>query len=67
LDGNRLYTWCAADTLLFPVILASRPQIESLCPATDTVIRLTVDPEAGVTDLSFSGFLRPRALSSRFV
>jgi len=52
LDGHRLYTWCAADTLLFPAILASRAQIESLCPATDTVIRLTVDPEAGVTDLS---------------
>jgi alkylmercury lyase len=52
MHGHRLYTWCAADTLLFPAILGSRAQIESPCPTTDTVIRLTVDPEVGVSDLS---------------
>jgi alkylmercury lyase len=51
-DGHHLYTWCAADTLLFPAILGSCAHIESRCPTTDTVIRLTVDPQAGVSDLS---------------
>lgn len=49
---HHLYTWCAADTLLFPAILGSRAHIESRCPTTDSVIRLTVDPQAGVSDLS---------------
>ena len=52
IDGHHLYTWCAADTLMFPAILGSPAQVESRCPTTDTVIRLTVDPQAGVTDLS---------------
>jgi Alkylmercury lyase/Helix-turn-helix domain of alkylmercury lyase len=51
-DGRTLYTWCAADTLLLPAILGTRAHIESRCPTTDTAIRLTVDPETGVTELS---------------
>ena len=51
-DGHRLYTWCAADTLMFPTILGSRVHVESTCPATGVVIRLTVDPAAGVSDIS---------------
>jgi alkylmercury lyase len=51
-DGRRLYTWCAADTLMFPAIIGKRAQVESRCPTTDAVIRLTVDPHDGVTDLS---------------
>ena len=51
-EGHHLYTWCAADTLLFPAIIGSRAQIESRCPTTDTVIRLTVDPQDGVADLT---------------
>jgi alkylmercury lyase len=51
-NGHHLYTWCAADTLLFPAILGGRAHIESRCPTTDTVIRLTVDPQAGVSDLA---------------
>lgn len=51
-DGQRLYTWCAADTLLFPAILGKPAQIESRCPTTDAVIRLAVDPHAGVSDVS---------------
>jgi alkylmercury lyase len=51
-NGHHLYTWCAADTLLFPAILDCRAHIESRCPTSDTVIRLTVDPRAGVTELS---------------
>ena len=50
--GHHLYTWCAADTLLFPAILGTPAQIESRCPTTDTVVRLTADPHVGVVDLS---------------
>jgi alkylmercury lyase len=51
-DGHRLYTWCAADTLMFPTILGCLAHVESTCPATGTVIRLTVDPATGVSDVS---------------
>jgi alkylmercury lyase len=51
-DGRRLYTWCAGDTLMFPAIIGRPAQVESHCPTTDVVIRLTVDPQDGVTDLS---------------
>ncbi|MDT5144827.1 MAG: alkylmercury lyase, partial [Mycobacterium sp.] len=51
-DGHHLYTWCAADTLLFPAILGHPARIESRCPTTDTVIRVTVDPRSGVIELS---------------
>ena len=51
-DGQRLYTWCAADTLLFPALLGRQAHIESRCPATDTVIRMTVEPNGAVRDLS---------------
>ena len=51
-NGHHLYTWCAADTLLIPAILGAGAQIESPCPTTDTVIRLTVDPQTRVSDLS---------------
>jgi alkylmercury lyase len=51
-DGRRLYTWCAADGLLFPGIIGRRVQIESRCPTTDIMIRMTVDPNDGVTGLS---------------
>ena len=51
-DGHHLYTRCAVDTLLFPAILGRPAQIESRCPTTDTVIRLTVDPRSGVIEVS---------------
>ncbi|HEX2286444.1 MAG TPA: organomercurial lyase, partial [Mycobacterium sp.] len=51
-DGRLLYTWCAADTLLFPAIIGRRAHVESVCPTTDTEIRLTVDPDTGVADLT---------------
>jgi alkylmercury lyase len=37
---------------MFPAIIGSRAQVESRCPTTDAIIRLTVDPQDGVTDLS---------------
>jgi alkylmercury lyase len=51
-DGRHLYTWCAADTLMFPAIIGRPARVESRCPTTDAVIQLTVDPHDGVTDLS---------------
>lgn len=51
-DGRRLYTWCAADALMFPAILGSPAHIESRCPTTDAVIQLTVDPQAAISHLT---------------
>lgn len=50
-DGQRLYTWCALDTLVFPALLGRAASIESPCHGTGTPVRLTVDPEAGVTSV----------------
>lgn len=48
-DGKRLYTWCALDTLFFPAVIQRPARVESPCAATGTPIRLTVDPAEGVT------------------
>lgn len=50
-DGRRFYTWCAPDTLIFPALIGRIAKIESLCPTIGTIIRLTVDPDAGITAL----------------
>src|SRR6266849_141318 len=44
LDHQALFAWCALDTLMYPVLLKQTAQVESPCPATGTVIRLTVTP-----------------------
>jgi alkylmercury lyase len=51
-DGHHLYTWCAADALMFPAILGRRADVQSTCSTTGAVIRLTVDPATGVSDVS---------------
>jgi alkylmercury lyase len=40
-----LFTWCALDTLIFPVWLGRPAQVSSACPATGTPIHLRVSPE----------------------
>lgn len=50
-DGKQLYTWCAPDTLIFPAVIGRTAHIESPCPTTGTIIRLTVDQDAGITGL----------------
>ena len=50
LAGRRLYTWCALDALMIPVMLGSVAKVQSLCAATGTAIRMTVCPE-GVRDV----------------
>ena len=44
-QGHVLYTWCALDTLIFPVWLGCSAQVSSACPATGTPIHLRVSPE----------------------
>ncbi len=44
-EGRELYTWCALDTLIFPVALGSSAEVESPCHATGTPVRLTVQPD----------------------
>lgn len=48
--GRQLYTWCAFDAILFPVLHKSTAVIESPDPISGEKIRLTSTPE-GVRDL----------------
>lgn len=50
IDGRRLYTWCALDTLIFPVLLDRAARVESPCQRTGIPIRVDVDP-SGVTSV----------------
>lgn len=43
--GQRLYTWCAWDSLFIPQILQTTARVESRCPETGCTIQLTVGPE----------------------
>ncbi len=53
-DGQNLFTWCALDTLMYPVALQQTAQVESHCPVTGFAIRLTVT-QTGVTFLAPAG------------
>lgn len=44
-DGRKLYTWCAWDSLFIPGILGKVATVESVCPVTKTPISLEVGPE----------------------
>jgi len=44
-EDRTLFTWCAMDTLTYPVSLALTAQVTSRCPTTGRTIRLTVTPE----------------------
>ena len=45
IGGRLLYTWCAFDTLTYPVELHLSAQVTSRCPVTGSSIQLTVTPE----------------------
>ncbi len=45
MQGHVLYTWCALDTLIFPVWLGRSAQVSSACSTTGTPIHLRVSPE----------------------
>lgn len=44
-NGRKLYAWCAADALTFPVILKRTARIESPDPVTGKKIRVVVTPD----------------------
>lgn len=43
-NDQHLYAWCALDTLFLPAHVGQTAQVESICPVTDEIIRLTVSP-----------------------
>jgi len=43
-EERTLFTWCAMDTLTYPVSLALTAQVTSRCPTTERAIRVTVTP-----------------------
>ncbi len=44
--GRVLYTWCAMDTLCFPVLLDRAAEVISTCPATGQTISFEVTPSS---------------------
>ncbi len=60
INGHTLYTWCALDALTYPILLEQTAQVESVCPITQTPIRLSVgleeitalDPATAMVSLS---------------
>jgi alkylmercury lyase len=44
LQERRMFTWCAFDTLTYPVVLQQEAHVESRCQVTGTPIRLLVTP-----------------------
>lgn len=44
IDGKQLYTWCALDTLVFPVLLDRMARVTSPCSATGVAVHLMVGP-----------------------
>ncbi|WP_265445083.1 organomercurial lyase MerB [Flexivirga meconopsidis] len=44
-QGTRLYTWCALDTLIFPALIGRTAHVTSSCHATGEPVRLTVSPD----------------------
>lgn len=45
IGDQRLYTWCALDTLMFPVLLGQSARVISRCASTGAPIFLTVAPD----------------------
>ena len=50
IDGHRLYTWCALDALMFPLMIGKTARVFSRCRATGLSVSLTVTPD-GVRDV----------------
>jgi alkylmercury lyase len=45
IDGLKLHTWCALDTLFIPAYIDKIARVTSKCPQTGTPISLTVTPD----------------------
>lgn len=48
-EGRSLYTWCAADTLTFTVLLAKPAVVMSACPATGKAVTLELAADGVVS------------------
>jgi alkylmercury lyase len=44
MEGRRLYTWCALDLLIFPVLLGRSARVSSPCGATGRTVSITISP-----------------------
>src|SRR6266702_3134363 len=55
LPGTPLFTWCAFDTVLFPLSLGAPAHVQSTCPVTGHPIKFVVTPEGNVQDLHPAG------------
>ena len=44
-NGTRMSTWCAADTLKLPAMLDQSATVESVSPVSGEKVRLTVSPQ----------------------
>ena len=44
-DGRRLHTWCAWDTLFLPGMLGATAHVRSVCPVTGRPVELVVAPD----------------------
>jgi len=49
-DGRRLYTWCALDALLFPILLDREAQVMSPCVTTGVPVSMKITPK-GIFDV----------------
>ena len=60
--GQRLWTWCAWDSLFIPAVLGTTARVASVCAATGAPVCAVVTPD-GVAEASPAGtvlsFLRP--------
>ncbi|MGH2891716.1 MAG: organomercurial lyase MerB [Solirubrobacteraceae bacterium] len=53
-DGRDLYTWCAPDALVFPVLLGRPARVQSPCFTTGTIVSVEVAPD-GVSAVDPAG------------
>jgi alkylmercury lyase len=53
-SGHKLYAWCAADTLLFPMILGRTARVKTSDPVSQAEISLTITPR-GVQEIEPAG------------
>ena len=44
-SGKDLFAWCSLDTLFIPGLLGETAEVESTCPSSGELIRLTIAPE----------------------
>jgi alkylmercury lyase len=45
LDGRNLFTWCALDALMFPIVLGKSARVKSPCKSTGIPIEVEVTPD----------------------